>query len=434
MHEQLVIQGVPVRDVVDAHGSPTYVYDGEALTRQYRRLRDALPSDVDIVYSLKANPNVALTAILGRAGAGAEVSSLTELRTALQAGVDPGDVIFLGPGKSDEELRECCRLGLRAVVVESLAELARLDEVARSAGRRQPVLLRVNPDFQVKRSGLAMGGRARQFGVDVDQAVAAGASVGAHEWACVVGVHVYMGTRILAAEAVVENTERILALAERVAEACGIDLQVVDVGGGLGVPYFPAEEPLDLEAVGRGVREAVDRFRARRAGVRLILEAGRYLVAECGTYVVGVRYVKESFGERFAVADGGTNHHMAAVGIGSVVKRNFPIGLVGRTSTASDVPWHLTGPLCTPADELGRNVELPVDLRPGDLIGVFRSGAYGPTASPVHFLSHGYPAEVLVHDGQVHLVRHRDTPEDMLRQQVLPVVLDPVTTDEGALL
>ncbi|QGQ18359.1 diaminopimelate decarboxylase [Cellulomonas sp. JZ18] len=434
MHEQLTIQGVPVADIVAVHGSPTYVYDGEALTQQYQRLRDALPAAVDVFYSLKANPNVALTALLVRAGAGAEVSSLTELRTALRAGVDPADVIFLGPGKSDDELRECCELGVRAVVVESLPELARLDAVAGAAGRRQPVLLRVNPDFQVKGSGLTMGGKARQFGVDVDQAVAAGRAVGAHEWARVVGVHVYMGTRILAAEAVVENTERILALAERVAEACGIDLEVVDVGGGLGVPYFPKEDPLDLDVVGRGVRDAVERFRARHPRVRMILESGRYLVAECGTYVLGVRYVKESFGERFAVADGGTNHHMAAVGIGSVLKRNFPMGLVGRASTAPTAPWHLTGPLCTPADELGKNVDLPSDLRPGDLVGVFRSGAYGPTASPVHFLSHGYPAEVLVHDGEVHLVRHRDTPEDMLRQQVLPTILDPVTTDEGALL
>ncbi|WP_198586847.1 type III PLP-dependent enzyme [Glycomyces xiaoerkulensis] len=414
------MQGIPIGDVVAEHGSPAFVYDGDALVGQYRGLRESLPEAVDVYYSLKANPNIALFALLEREGAGAEVSSLTELRTALRAGTDPGRIIFLGPGKSRAELEACCEAGVRAVVVESLDELARLDGISRELGVRQPVMLRINPDFQVKRSGLSMGGKARQFGIDQDQVLGARSVLADLRAVRVIGVHAYMGTRILDADTVVDNTERILRLAEEIAERTGIGLDVVDIGGGLGVPYFPKESELDLAALSEGVGAAVERFVDRHPGTRLILESGRYLVAECGVYVLGVRYVKESFGERFAVADGGTNHHMAAVGIGSIVKRNFPIGLIGRKSGEAEVPWHLTGPLCTPADELGKNVDLPADLGPGDLVGVYRSGAYGPTASPVHFLSHGYPAEVLIHNGQIHLIRMRDTPEEMLRRQLLP--------------
>lgn len=420
MSDELTIQGLPVADIVAEHGSPAYVYDGDSLVRQFRRLDAALPHGVDVYYSLKANPNQALFALLYREGAGAEISSLTELRTVLGAGADPDRIIFLGPGKSREELEACCEAGIRAVVVESLDELELLDRIAGEKGVRQTVLLRVNPNFQVKRSGLAMGGKARQFGIDQDQVLAARPLIGRLGSVRVAGVHVYMGTRILDADTVIENTERILRLAEEIAEHLGIELDTVDIGGGLGVPYFPNESELDLAALSTGVGDAVARFAQRHPETRLILESGRYLAAECGVYVLTVRYVKRSFGERFAVADGGTNHHMAAVGIGSVLKRNFPIELVGRKSTEPEVPWHLTGPLCTPADELGKNVGLPADLAPGDLVGVLRSGAYGPTASPVHFLSHGYPAEVLVHQGRTHLIRRRDTPADLLDRQLLP--------------
>jgi diaminopimelate decarboxylase len=194
------------------------------------------------------------------------------------------------------------------------------------------------------------------------------------------------------------------------------------------VAYFDNERDPEPEAFVAGVNRAVAAFRATHPDTRLILETGRYLVAQSGTYVTRVRYVKESVGERFAVTDGGTHHHMAAVGLGSFVKRNFPIHLLNRHDATQPEPWQITGPLCTPNDMLGRNVLFP-PLRPGDLIGVSRSGAYGPTASPVQFLSHGYPAEVMVHNGRSHLIRERDEPEDLLRpQRLVPLPVHATTT------
>jgi diaminopimelate decarboxylase len=244
-------------------------------------------------------------------------------------------------------------------------------------------------------------------------------------------VHAYLGTRILSEEVVIENTRRILDLAERLSRRHGFPLDVVDVGGGLGVAYFDGERDLDLGTLVRGINPVVDDFAGRHPAARILLEVGRYLAAPAGTYLTRVRYVKASVGENFAIADGGTNHHMAAVGIGSYVKRNYPVVVLNRLDEAPTERWHVTGPLCTPNDTLGKSVLLP-PVRVGDLIGVQRSGAYGPSASPVLFLGHGHPAEVLVLDGRAHLVRRRDTVEDLIRLQQL--VTDRPETPVAAIL
>ncbi|MFS0699025.1 type III PLP-dependent enzyme [Cellulomonas sp. 179-A 4D5 NHS] len=415
---ELVVQGVSVNEIARTFGTPCYVYDGDVLRETLTTLLAALHPRVEVFYSLKANPNVSVYAVLHAHGARAEVSSLAELRTVLLAGTEARDILFLGPGKSRDELVACLDAGIHAIVCESLEELALIDDLAAEHGRRARVLLRLNPSFSVKGSGLTMGGKPRQFGID-DVQLLDGPPLGpAHPHVDLAGVQVYMGTRILSAAAVAENTRNILALAEQVAEHHGFPLETVDVGGGLGVAYFDGETDLDVDELAALLNPVVEEFAARRPGTRILMELGRYLTAHAGTYVTRVRYTKTSRGERFAVADGGTNHHMAAVGIGSFVKRNFPVALVSRTTAEPLEAWNVTGPLCTPNDVVARKADLP-PLRTGDLVGVLRSGAYGPTASPVLFLSHGYPAEVLVLDGVPHLVREADTVDSLLGPQRL---------------
>ncbi|MFE4361035.1 type III PLP-dependent enzyme [Kitasatospora xanthocidica] len=416
MSDVFEIQGTPVTEIAQRYGTPLFLYDGDALTGRMRDLREHLDPRLQVFFSLKSNPNLAICALLHAHGARAEVSSLTELRTARQAGVAGRDILFLGPGKSREELLACLDEEIAAIVCESLQELALIDELARERGTVAPVALRVNPSFSVKGSGLTMGGKPRQFGMDEAQLLADPGLVARHPAVRVMGVQVYMGTRILVEDTIVENTERIFDLAERLSAALDFELELVDVGGGLGVAYFDGERDLDLPKLAAGINPLVAAFAERHPGTRLVMELGRYLTALAGTYVTRIRYVKESLGERFAVADGGTHHHMAAVGIGSFVKRNFPMLLLNRLDEPATEVWNVTGPLCTPNDTLAKKAELP-PVRPGDLLGVLRSGAYGPTASPVHFLSHGYPAEVLVLDGEAHLVREPDRPEDLLRHQ-----------------
>jgi diaminopimelate decarboxylase len=400
------------------YGTPTYVYDGDWLAANLQALRATLHPSLEIFYSLKSNPNRGVYDVLHAAGARAEVSSLAELRLVLDAGTDPADIIFLGPGKSEQEIDACVEAGIYAIVCESFAELERIDEAAHAHDVRQRVLLRVNPALSIAGSRLTMGGKPRQFGIDEAEILAAGQSLTAFRHADVAGVQVYLGTRILDAEVIVKNTTYILDLAERIARATGIRLEAVDIGGGLGAAYFEGEDELDAAALAKDLNPLLDRFASDHPDTRLIMESGRYLTALGGTYLMRVRYTKQSMGENFAVADGGTHHHMAAVGIGSFVKRNFPIGLLSRRPEPSEEPgrWNIAGPLCTPNDTVAKGVALP-ELRPGDLIGVLRSGAYGPSASPVYFLSHGYPAEVVLRRGHSYLVRRRDSIEDILGKQ-----------------
>lgn len=424
------VQGAPISAIAEEFGTPLYVYDAEVLTGTYTHLRNTLHPALEVYFSLKANPNVSVCRELVRLGAGAEVSSAVELSTAARAGASPENTIFLGPGKSDAELLACVRAErvfegssgqarIRAVVVESGNELRRLDRIAREqAVGPVDVLLRVNPAFGGKGSGLAMGGKPRQFGIDEEEVPVAVTSAGELPGVRVRGLHAYMGTRILDPDDVVHNTRGILAMAERLHDDCGVELETVDIGGGLGVAYFDNEKDLDPGVLTSGVNAVVEEFASRHPDTRLIMESGRYLVALAGTYVVRVRDVKRSRGENFVVADGGTNHHMAAVGIGSFVKRNFPIRSLTRADEPARMSCTVTGPLCTPGDVVGKRVALP-EVAVGDLLGVDRSGAYGPTASPVQFLSHGYPAEVLVRAGVAHLVRGRDTIDDLLGRQLL---------------
>ncbi|MEZ0109809.1 diaminopimelate decarboxylase [Catenulispora sp. EB89] len=433
------VQGIEYEELAERFGTPLYVYDGDVLTEAIAGLRRALHPALEFFYSLKANPNISVFDVLRAGGARAEVSSLVELRTALAAGATPENIIFLGPGKSERELTACLEAGIHAIVCESFAELDEIERLAAARGVRQRVLLRVNPEVAIGGSRLTMGGKPRQFGIDEAQVLSAGNLAKKYGHADVAGVQVYLGTRILDAEVVGKNTAYILDLADRVADSTGIRLDTVDIGGGLGVAYFEGERDLDPADLAAQLNPQLAAFAESHPDTRLIMESGRYLAGKAGTYVIGVRYVKESMGERFAVADGGTHHHMAAVGIGSFVKRNFPAELLSRRADHADQSgeagapesWNVTGPLCTPNDSILKHAQLP-PLRPGDLLGIRCSGAYGPSASPGLFLSHGFPAEVLVVDGTAHLVRRRDEPEDLMSPQYLYRSALPVEGREPA--
>ncbi len=417
MPDSATVQGITVTELAQRYGTPLYIYDGDSIAAQYQGLRQRLHPAIEMFYSLKANPNISVCALLASLGARAEVSSLTELITAQRAGVPAENILFLGPGKSRTEITACVKEDI-TLICESLGELALIDEVAEELGSNARVLLRVNPSFAVKGGGLTMGGKPRQFGTDEATLLATPDLVQRHRSVRLCGFQAYMGTRFLSEDVVVANTERILELAERLSQRLDVPLDMVDVGGGLGVAYFAGEHDIDPAVLTERLNPVLAAFHDRHPDTRLVMELGRYLVGPCGTYAVQVRYVKESMGERFAVADGGTNHHMAAVGIGSFVKRNFPMRLLSRDGAGS-AAWNVTGPLCTPNDTIGKAVELPDDLRPGDILGVDRSGAYGLTASPTQFLSHGSPAEVLVHEGRALLIRARDDADTLLANQIL---------------
>jgi len=410
----LCIGGIPVERLAGQAGTPVFVYDREIMRRSLARLRVVLPSRFDVFYSIKANPNQAILRVFLEEGCGLEVASAGELHVALAAGADPRRVLFAGPGKTTEELEYAVASRIAEVHVESADEIDTLAEVAARHGVRVGVAIRVNPGEEAQGGAMRMGGRSSQFGVDeellesvIDRVLAAPGLVFR-------GIHLFIGTQILDHAVLARQYANGLAIAERAARHAKRPIDTLDFGGGLGIPYYAGDRPLDVEAYGRAVHALLATRAAAPAlaRARFLLEPGRHLVGESGVYVCRVIRVKESRGKTFVITDGGMHHHLAASGnLGQVIKRNFPIAVINRLAEPASLRADVVGPLCTPLDVLGRDVELPA-VRPGDLIGVFQSGAYARTASPLGFLSHRTPAEILVTSGRFEIVRCPRAPDD----------------------
>jgi diaminopimelate decarboxylase len=406
-----------VSGIAETFGTPFYLYDGECLKENYNTLKRCLPEFVDVFYALKVNPNVSLCSLLRSQGANAEVCSLAELEISIKAGFLPKDIIFLGPGKNEREIRRALELDIFALVIESREELKRASEIAEELGKIANVAIRINPNFAADAAPLKMGGRPTHFGLTQDEVMRDFSQLADTPNIHIRGLHVYNGSRILEAKAVYENTQNILNLFRQISEQHNYHFDMVDVGGGMGVPYFEKETPLDSLDMERLMKPLFNEFREKYPDVRIIMESGRYIAATSALFVTRVNSIKESHGKKFAICDGGTNCHLSAVGLDSVVKRNFPIfNLSNRDQTVTDC-YQVAGPLCNPDDLLARKVDLPV-ISVSDLLAVSASGAYGPTASPTLFHSQGYPAEVLIESGETYLIRKRDQPEDIIERHV----------------
>ncbi|QIZ52939.1 type III PLP-dependent enzyme [Dickeya zeae] len=410
------VEEIPVATIARHVGTPFYVYSARQLRRQLQHLYQRLPAGTAVYYSLKANPNLSVVKTLVEQGAGCEVCSPAELDTALAAGVLPQHMLYVGPGKSLAALAHAMNCGIRAIVAESVTELDNINQLAAQAGTVQTVALRINPDFSSEHARLVMSGKPTQFGMTLDTLQTVLASLSRWPSIVVRGFHVYLGTRILNAQAIADNTRNILQLALNLREKYQLTLDFVDIGGGFGVPYFPKETQLDLPALGDAIAPIVANFRRQAADTQIIIELGRYLVAEAGLFVTRVNTLKTAGGKTFAICDGGANCHSAAAGLNSMLRKNFPLLRLGDNQSRPLQPYQVSGPLCTPTDLLGDNVLLPT-LAVNDLIGIAHSGAYGLTASPGLFLSFGYPAEVMVDGHRLIQIRQPETTAQLLARQ-----------------
>ena len=412
--------GVPISQIVEECGSPFYLYHGEMLLDRVRRVREALGDGVEVSYSVKANPSVAVCQLLSRGGAGGEVASSGELAVVRAAGIEPEDIVFAGPGKTDYELRHAIEESIFAVNVESLTEIERLAAIADEEGKEIGVGLRINPAAQLMGSQMRMGGTVGQFGIDQEDLEEAVQKVLAYPRLRLRGIHIYTATQVFDADALLEHCRNIFEVALECADHAGDPLEMIDFGGGFGVPYFEKMEDFDLEHFGAGYRDLLSVYKndPRLEGCRFIFELGRYLVADAGLYVTRVVDVKDMRGKTFAVTDGGMNHHLTATGnMGQVFRKAYPLMNLSRPGAEpAEEGTAVAGPCCTPLDMFGTNIPL-AEPEVGDLLGVFYSGAYGFSASNRGFLSHPEPAEVLVWEGEVHVLRAPGKPEDVLNGQ-----------------
>lgn len=393
--DELQVGGHRLRALAARVGrTPFYVYDRAQIAARVQLLRRALPQQIRLHYAIKANPMPALVAFMARHVDGLDVASGGELRVALDAGVVPEEISFAGPGKTAGELEQAVAAGV-LLNVESLREIRLLDEISRRLDRPARVAVRVNPDFELKTSGMKMGGGPKQFGIDAEQVPEALGEIGRLALAFE-GFHIYSGSQNLRQEAICEAQNRTLALAERLSFQAPGPVKVLNLGGGFGIPYFKGEEPLDLAPVGENLRRVAERAARSLPQATLVIELGRYLVGEAGLYVCRVLDRKVSRGEVFLVTDGGLHHHLAASGnFGQVIRKNYPVVVGNRVHGGPREVASVVGPLCTPLDLLADRMELG-HAEEGDLVAIFQSGAYGFTASPHQFLGHPPPAEALV--------------------------------------
>ncbi len=378
--------------VAAAERTPLFVYDMALIRKRIADLRAAMPSSLRIHYAMKANPLPALVAEAVKITDGIDVASVGEMHVALKAGAT--HISFAGPGKQDHELEDAIKAGV-TLNLESEGEAGRALAIGSRLGVTPKLAVRVNPDFDLKGSGMRMGGGAKPFGVDAERVPALVQLLLDHgaEWR---GFHIFAGSQALDAAAIADTQAQTLALAASLAEQIGRAPPLVNIGGGMGVPYFPGDKAVDAALVGEKLSEGL----ANRADILsdtvFAMELGRYLVAEAGVYLTRIVDRKISHGEVFLVTDGGLHHQLAASGnFGTVVRRNYPVAIANRFGSPNQEVASVVGCLCTPLDKLGDQVELPrADV--GDLVAVFMAGAYGASASPSAFLGHPAPSEMMV--------------------------------------
>lgn len=379
--------------VVEAGDTPLFVYDVGKVAAQVALFRRHFPG-VNLHYAIKANTYRPLLEQIAKLVDGLDVASAGEMEAALASGTDASEISFAGPGKRDDELAAAIAAGV-TLNLESEGEAERALAIGRGQGRRPRLAVRVNPDFEIKGSGMRMGGGAKPFGVDAARVPALIRRVmeSGGEWR---GLHIFAGSQALSVESLVEAQRATVALAAELAEAAGAPPPLVNLGGGFGIPYFATEAPLDVAAVGAALVDTLRDRPAILATSGFAIELGRWLVGEAGVYLTRIVDRKQSHGKTFLVTDGGMHHQLAASGnFGQVVRRNYPVAIAGRFGAPAEEEASIVGCLCTPLDRLADDVMIP-RAEVGDLVAVFLAGAYGLSASPAAFLGHPPAREMMV--------------------------------------
>lgn len=397
--------------IAEEHGTPFYLYDLDEATTHLQALQSGLPDHVDVLYCMKANPNRHIVNAYSKLTPGLDISSGGEMELALANGWEAERMSFAGPGKTDAELEYAIQHNIGSLSIESVSELKRAAAVAERLGTKVNVLLRVNPASIPKEFAMKMGGGPSQFGIpeeEIDEAVPIAKSLRSVNLR---GFHVFSGTQCLKLESSLANIRQTLQLAARLAEEHDLSPEEVNLGGGVGIAYFPGQADVSASEFAEAVNKLIQSFRLetpRLSSSRLVLEMGRYLIGRYGVYVARVTEIKETRGKRFAILDGGMNHCFPATGnFGQLVKKNYPVSNLTNQGDGDESMKHeIVGPLCTPLDSMARSLELPkADV--GDLVAFNNCGAYSYSASPLLFLSHKTPLELLVHQGELTVARRR---------------------------
>jgi diaminopimelate decarboxylase len=392
---ELLLGGMTMTQISHCLGKDVfYAYDRQVMSAQVAKFRQFMPKRIHLHYAVKANPFWPVVNHLRPLVDGFDVASQKEMLLAVQAGMPVKDISFAGPGKGDAELRSAIELGV-TLHVESIGELNRIHQLGLVAGKTPQVALRVNPSFELKSSGMKMAGGAKPFGIDEELVFALLADFSGFA-VKLRGFHIFCGSQNLKAESLIEAHRLTFELAAKLTAACPYKPEVINLGGGLGIPYFAGEKRLDVAAVGASLTELTEQYQQEFAGIELVIELGRFLVAEAGLYACKVLDKKVSRGTTYLVCNGGLHHHLSNSGnFGQVIRKNYPVAIANRMGQSDTELVTIVGPLCTPLDIVADRMELP-KAEVGDWVVVYQSGAYGATASPQDFLGHPAVSEILL--------------------------------------
>lgn len=391
----LQVGGMPLTQLAASVGkTPFFAYERRLLKQRVEFLRERFPRDIELHYAIKANPMPALVQYMAGLVDGLDVASAGELQIALDSGMDSQEISFAGPGKMRWELRQAIAAGV-IINMESENELETIAQLAQELALPARVAVRVNPDFELKASGMKMGGGPKQFGVDAERVPAMLKRIGELELDFQ-GFHIFSGSQNLKPEAIIEAQEKTFTLGLRLAEDAPGPVKLFNIGGGLGIPYFPGERRLDLEPIAENLQRWLPYVKERLGEAKIVMELGRYLVGEAGIYVAEIVDRKISRDHVFLITNGGLHHQLAASGnFGQIIRKNYPVVIGNRVNGSEREVVSVVGPLCTPLDLLADKMEMAkADI--GDLVVVFQSGAYGLTASPAAFLGHPAATEILI--------------------------------------
>ena len=392
---RLCIKGMSIAKIVESSGTPCYLYDTSVVQSKINLLRHHLPEDFLLYYAVKANPNPELLKFINPLVDGFDIASSGELDAVIEAGADHSQISYAGPGKTIDDLSNALAHQIGSINIESESELLKLVELGRKKGVQPNISVRINPDFELHGSGMKMGGGPKQFGIDVELVPEVLKKIKDLP-VNFKGFHIYSGSQNLNAESISLTLEKIFKTIKELAGYIDQNINMINFGGGFGIPYFSNDEPLDIQKIGVALKSMTPSLKKAFPQTKFVIELGRYISGECGIYVTKVVTKKKSRGKTFLVTDGGMNHHLAASGnLGQVLRKNYPIVNPEKLWSEKTETYQIAGPLCTPLDSLGVNVELPV-TEEGDYIAIMNSGAYGYTASPLYFLSNKLPIEIII--------------------------------------
>jgi len=407
---RLHAEAVDLAALAAAVGTPCYVYSRATLERHWRVFDAALGGHPHLIcYAVKANSGLAVLQVLAQLGSGFDIVSVGELERVLQAGGDPARIVFSGVGKRTDEMRRALAAGIRCFNVESESELQRLNEVAAALGRAAPVSLRVNPDVDAgTHPYISTGLRENKFGIDVATALTIYRQAAALPHLHVIGIDCHIGSQLTDISPFVDAIDRVLEIVDRLRED-GIELAHLDVGGGLGIPYRDTQTPPTPDAYAHALLEHM-----QERGLELLLEPGRAIAGNAGVLLTRVEYLKHTPHRNFAIVDAAMND-LQRPALYDAWHDIVPVAPRAGAAISYDV----VGPVCETGDFLGR--QRRVALAEGDLLAVRSAGAYGFTMSS-NYNSRPRAAEVMVDGDAWHLIRDRETVEDLWRgEHLLPI-------------